>query len=395
MFSTFEQVDSSSTRKYGGTGLGLAISKSLTELMQGEIGFTSKLGVGSTFWFTFVNALSQKSKLLDTEKFDKSKALQRYKVLLYETNQSSRQALQNLLTNWDIKTYFADNLADLKKQLDNASPNTYDLIILSLNYLEMNPEIFSTSFTEICAMDTPVVSLVNSIDNNLVMQLKSKGISTCLSKPPRHKELFNILHSLLVEKQIPRTTIYPAKEKHPLSSITTQNQALEGLNLLVAEDNRINSKLIEHLLTQAGAGFKLVENGKQALEAFNSDHYDMILMDIHMPELNGIEATKLIRASTNTNKNLPIIALTADALPDDQKSFVKAGINRVLTKPVNEDVLINAILTLCKPDSGRKTVQTNGSMQKNFQAHMLNMLLEELPRFKKSLQKALSSLDIS
>lgn len=404
LFSAFGQVDSSTTRKYGGTGLGLAISKSLTELMQGEIGFSSELGVGSTFWFTFAHTISKKSKVIDSSKIHKPDALTGYKVLLYETNKASNLALQHQLNNWGIKIYPTDDILHLKKQITNSEQDSpYDLIILSLNQIEMKPDIFDDSFLEIPKLTvSPVLCLISSVDTVLASRLRQRGIRACLPKPTRLKELHSTLYTLLVDKQTPQIGSYK-KLLVNISETTQQlpvDQSLAGIKILVAEDNPINSKLVKHILENTGAEPTLVVNGKDALEAFNSNnHFDVILMDIHMPELNGIETTKLIRSSTQQNHKIPIIALTADALSEDRKTFLKSGINEVLTKPVNDDLLIHTIQKLTikgdsKPANKTNSVKTK-SLQKDFQAEMYTMLLDELPKFKQSMQKALSALDIS
>jgi len=409
LFSTFEQADNSSTRKYGGTGLGLAISKTMVNLMQGDIGVESKLNNGSTFWFSFVHNEASAPVENGNAVMDELSAISGYKVVLFEENSASRLSIKHLLESWGLviqisKSY--DDLCKMIRHVENTAP--FDLVILGLPHDESSHSKLKEKIQTIKTLtQSHVITLVNSIDSNILKNLKSFGANTCISKPLKYTETFNTLFSILA----PNKSILKFKNlkysKNNRESKPDTTLALSGIRVLIAEDNEINAKLVNTILSDAGAQTTVVENGALAVQELNSSAYDIVLMDIQMPEMNGVEATKYIRSGNQKNQHIPIVALTADAMPADRETFISAGINDILIKPVNEEYLINTILALVtntqlnnnaiinKNISIEDSLNCSGTDNRkdNLTQELFEMLIKELPEFQDALKKAFVSSD--
>ena len=426
LFNTFEQVDSSSTRKFGGTGLGLSISKSLAELMQGEIGLQSKPATGSTFWFTFTHDAT-----VDSSEFaytpNKAPSLSGYNTLLYDANQATLLSLTHLFDNWEIYFDTATHIDDLYNKIQIAEKNApYDFIVLGLSYTEAQYNNFTHLYRRLHKMtQSHVVCLVNSADANVLSKFRAAGVKAVLAKPVKADELHTQLLSLLIPNSeifdyhrltkaytdSSRTSLATSNDssddpaKSPFNTVI--NERLSGLKVLVAEDNEINAKLVNNILQHHGADITLAGNGREAVEACATNHFDIILMDIHMPEINGVDATRQIRLNQNIEKAIPIVALTADAMSEDQLAFIEAGMNDVIIKPVNEDLLVNKILYLTqgrtnkpapvmlshsstKPSNSVTAPPHRNSEKSNQLANeIIQLLIKELPAFKHSIQQSL------
>ena len=441
LFRTFSQVDSSSTRKYGGTGLGLTISKTLVEMMNGEIGIDSKINQGSTFWFTFKHAKQK----LPTVAGSASVSLAGFKVLLYDSNQASRLAIQHLMESWAIDVITLTTISDVHNHIEIAEKNApFDLIILGLSQQETQANILAGQIESIRNVtQCNILAMVNSADAKEFSTIKTAGIHAALSKPVKYGEFHRLLCKLLVpdnkllefsnlesaSKMTAKSTINKAAitpSKPNISETTPENLPLHSIKILIAEDQEINARLMDILLSQAGAATKVVGNGKQALEAATSESFDFILMDIQMPEMNGVEATKRIRNSDNKNQNTPIVALTANTIAEDKTNYLAAGMNDVLIKPVDEETLIDIILSSTSPtaaddstSSENQVVHTQSSnnrtdvplssqkayinvslykdklamSKQELTEEMHGMLLKELPGFKTSINKAFNDND--
>ncbi|WP_455220363.1 response regulator [Kaarinaea lacus] len=438
LFRTFSQVDSSSTRKYGGTGLGLMISKTLTEMMDGEIGVDSKINQGSTFWFTFTH--EKRASKPDSRHV----SLTGFKVLLYDANQAARLATQHLLENWGIDVISLTTMSDVHNHVEIAEKKVpFDLLILGLSNQEAQPNIISGQVDSIREItDCNILALVNSADAKVFNTINKAGIHAALTKPVKFNELHMVLEKLLVPdnqlldfsniQSIPDLNLQPSKHitaitpsKPQATELDPTKLPLYGINILIAEDQEINARLMDILLSQSGAKTTVVENGQRALEAANAEEFDFVLMDIQMPEMNGLEATKHIRQLENKNRDIPIVALTANTIAEDRANYLVAGMNDVLVKPVDEDKLINIILSSIrstqqyakpgKPKSGiqagksvetRKNIPTQKAYinleryktelsrtKQELTNEMFDMLLKELPRFKEVINEAFTGED--
>jgi len=360
LFRTFAQVDSSSTRQFGGTGLGLTISKTLAEMMDGEIGVDSKINQGSTFWFTFTH------KKIQTKQPELSvrsaTTLTGYTILYYESNQASLLAMQHLMNNLKLNVITATSIPDLYHHIELSEKNTpYDLIILGLSQQEMLPNILNSQVEALKNMtQCNMLALINSADAKVFSTVRSSGINACIAKPVKHVEFYETMRNLLTPDATILNFPHGGPPEFPNSTSTEltspanhspddDNPPLLGYKILIAEDQDTNARLIELILDYAGATTTVVENGELALNAASQQLFDIILMDIHMPVMNGVEATENIRALKNNNRNTPIIALTANAIEEDKVEYINAGINDVLIKPVDDNELFSMI-KLHKPE---------------------------------------------
>jgi len=409
LFGTFEQADNSSTRKYGGTGLGLAISKTMVKLMQGDIGVTSKVNEGSTFWFSFVHNEALAPVEHGNAVMNDLLAISGYKVILFEENAASRLSIKHLFESWGLVVQLSRTYNDLCKMItdvENTAP--FDLVILGLPHNELDHLKLKRHIQVIKNLtQSHIVTLVNSIDSNILKDLKSFGSNTCISKPLKYFETFNTLLSILAPN---KAILEFANRKYTKNELDSQQDpalALAGIRVLIAEDNEINAKLVNTILRNEGAQTTVVENGALAVKELDTNSFDIVLMDIQMPEMNGVEATKYIRNADHKNQHIPIVALTADAMPADRETFFSAGINDILIKPVNEEFLTNTILALVKKTTltnystiNRNTSvddSLNGSSTKNrkddLTQELFEMLIKELPEFQDAIKKAFVSAD--
>jgi two-component system sensor histidine kinase BarA len=353
LFSTFEQIDPSSTKKFGGTGLGLAISKTLAELMQGEIGVDSQPGQGSTFWFSFVHKRSTVAKPESKKKsLATTNPIRGFKALYYEPSNETAMAHKHLLENWGLDVTSVRMFPDLIREIENTETLApYDILILGLSHKECHAEQIAEHINRIRTItQTSILALANSVETKTLDRIRQQGVQACLPKPIRYHDFYLALSSLLTPDTRllslgnkpanlqDETTTEPDTTRHE-----QQTNRLDGLHILVAEDNKINAKLIKTILSQLGARVTIASNGKQAIDIFAKHEFDLILMDIHMPELNGLETTRRIREQESPDQHTPIFALTADAMPDDQENFRVAGMDEVLIKPFDEQQLLQYI----------------------------------------------------
>ena len=425
LFSTFEQADNSSTRKYGGTGLGLAISKTMVKLMQGNIGVESKLNEGSTFWFSFVHNQAPAFIEDSIAELNENSAISGYKVVFFDENTASQLSIKHLLESWGLVVQLSesyDGLCESIKNVEDTAP--FDLVLLGLSHMEsIDPNIKLRLQTIKTLTQSHIITLVNSVEPKVLENLTTIGANTSISKPLKYSETFNTLFSILApNKSIMKfKNLQYANKELSLNELITpvkenksdSNMLLSGIKVLITEDNEINAKLVNTVLIDEGAQTTVTQNGALAVKELSSSAYDIVLMDIQMPVMNGVEATKIIRNTKNKNQHIPIVALTADAMPADQDTFISAGINDILIKPVSEEYLIKTILKLVNINQLQKKemgiednvndVETNKnkllemaskiSKTKNLTQQLYEMLIKELPVIQDALKKAFVSAD--
>lgn len=342
LFNSFQQVDTSTTRKYGGTGLGLAISKQLAHLMGGEIGVNSQEEQGATFWFT---AVFEKQKAVSYRHPESSETLQGKRILIVDDNQSSLDILSRDIKSQgcicDTATDGSDALLKMRNSLKTATP--YDIIICDMIMPNMDGIELGTQIKADPELaDTRMIMLTSQGLRGDTERMKQIGYCAYLTKPigPAilHDCLATVLNtsqkSLKKEKQIPIIT------KHSLAETRRRN-----IRILLVEDNLINRKLARLLLKRFGFQTDEAVNGKEAIKTLEKTSYDIVLMDIQMPEMDGLEATRIIRDPNSKvlNHDVRIIALTAHAMKGDQQMCLDAGMNDYITKPIQPDAFLNAI----------------------------------------------------
>ncbi|NOZ37792.1 MAG: response regulator, partial [Gammaproteobacteria bacterium] len=334
LFHSFEQLDDSMVRQYKGAGLGLAISRSLAELLGGEIGVDSREGAGATFWFTIrCRKLAEQPDSPTTITPFKG-----YSVSIYDPNETASLSLLHMLQASGLEVHQHQHAKALFEQI--ASGAKIDLVILAISPGSQDTEILQTLFSKRQhKVDFNIILLINSVDPVTLLHVRQQYGCLCLPKPLRKQEILSALESLLS----------PHSPKQIAETSTSNNaiDSLSGYKILVAEDNEINAKLIEHILTQAGATVSLVENGQQTIDRCKNTTFDAILMDIHMPVMNGIQAAQRIRHQEVGDEHIPIIGLTASLLDTDRENYFQAGIDAMLVKPADNEQLIALIRELC------------------------------------------------
>lgn len=337
LFKSFSQIDASTTRKYGGTGLGLAISKGFVELMGGRIGINPERTNGSEFWFTFHAGECDKD-YQPTPVFKGD--LYGMRAMIVDDNLTNREIYNEALTNWGLRPSAYERGQDALEELRSAaSDDPYQLIILDMQMPEMDGVMLAEAITTDDQIETPTMVMLTSMHHTAdAGDLENLSLAACLQKPVRLSTLHDALAQYISgnTKQKPIQT--PSDESFASS--------LKGASALVAEDNTVNQMVIGELLKAVGVHVKIVETGSLAVNEAYSAHYDLILMDCSMPEMDGFEATRWIReqeSSCAEKTHTPIIALTANAIRGDRERCIDAGMDDYLTKPVNARKLYQTI----------------------------------------------------
>ncbi len=343
LFKSFSQADPSTTRKYGGTGLGLTISKKLVEMMGGEIKVKSKLGEGSSFYFTaaFGRYSPGKEKV-----FVPSMDIMGIPVLVVDDNQTSREVLKNILVSLTFEVGVASSGQEALAALEKASEEKpYELLIIDWEMPGMNGlETAQQIKTHPRIHKTPIIIMGSICEReDIIRQIEETGINGFLTKPVNISTLFNTIMEIFGKSS---GTKFPSLVK--LDQKKEAVKKISGAEILLVEDNEINQEVAKGLLESVGLIVKIANNGLEATEMIKAVKFDGVLMDIQMPGMDGYEATKVIRSDFHF-KTLPIIAMTASALIEDQKKCLAAGMNDHIPKPINPQDLFSTLAKWIKP----------------------------------------------
>jgi PAS domain S-box-containing protein len=336
IFDKFTQVDASTTREYGGTGLGLAISKQLAELMGGDVGVKSVLGQGSTFWFTARLSLRPQRSLEQPPPAE----LAGVRTLIVDDNAASRQILAARLGSWGMRTQEVSDgpsaLRSLYQALSHRDP--FGLAVIDMQMPGMDGQALGRAIrAESKLADTRLVMLTSLGARGDARYYQEIGFAGYATKPIRHEELRGVLSLALTgSPSRPIATRHAAREAFP-------GFAHRKARILVAEDNMTNQKVILGVLEKLGLAADIAENGLEALEALELQRYDLVLMDVQMPVMDGLEATRRIRRRKNSRQTVPIIAMTAHALDKDREQCLTAGMNDYMTKPFSREALVDML----------------------------------------------------
>ncbi|HSF96845.1 MAG TPA: response regulator [Thermohalobaculum sp.] len=345
IFDKFSQVDSASTRKYEGTGLGLAISRMLVEGMGGEIGVTSEQGVGSTFWLTLTlpvgPGVAQPAPLAES--------IRGAHVLVVDDNAISRSILRDMLEEWDLSVSTAASGREGLRILQEAAAagRRFDLALLDYQMPVMDGLAMARTIRGEAALKALPVLLLSSIE--MTSSAESEGlVQRLLPKPVRMRALLDAVSGLLSERSQSRKA-EPAA--HAGGSEKTDSKALppSGRHILIVEDNAINQMVTAELVADLGYTYTVANNGREALDQIARSRPDLVVMDVSMPVMDGLDATRAIRQEdARTGRHLPIVGLTAHALQGDRERCLAAGMDDYISKPVVPGALGAAIARLTR-----------------------------------------------
>jgi signal transduction histidine kinase/DNA-binding response OmpR family regulator len=330
LFQEFSQVDASTTRKYGGTGLGLAISKRLAHLMGGEIGFDSRDGEGSRFWFTARFQLQQVANLPILPRTD----IQGVRILVVDDNATNCQLLVHRLRTWGGRVEAVNGGEAALAMLEHAQSeqDPFRLAILDMQMPEMDGEELGRRIRANTRLNGIRLAMMTSVgQRGDAKRFAEIGFAAYLVKPVRQTDLSAMLAVLL---SAPDAAVKPVPivTRHSLSEMRRVDA-----HVLLVEDNLVNQRVALALLKKLGLNADTALNGREAVAAVQARPYDLVLMDMQMPEMDGLEATRLIRdpATGALDANVTIIAMTANAMKSDEEACLAAGMNDYISKPVS------------------------------------------------------------
>jgi signal transduction histidine kinase/CheY-like chemotaxis protein len=339
MFEAFEQADTSTTREYGGTGLGLAISKQLVELMQGEIGIESDVGKGTTFRFTVRFKLQPKPA--GDRRHSQQDYLQGLRVLVVDDNETNRFILQETTNVWGMKPAVASGVDEAIATLEQAraSGQPIELVLTDMymprrdgfaliEWLRARPDY----------ADVKVMILSSGPTAEHRARAREMHVTSYLTKPVRQSTLFDAIATAIGPAEVHSAPPAAASAAGP------QDQAVRSLQVLLAEDNPVNQMTATTMLEKLGHVVVVANNGRQAIDKLSEQPFDMVFMDVQMPEMDGVTATGEIRKNErSTGRHIPIVAMTAHAMKGDKEKCLEAGMDDYVAKPIRRKDLADVI----------------------------------------------------
>ena len=342
IFKAFTQADTSISRRFGGTGLGLAIARNLVELMGGYLWVESQVGHGSLFQFSaqFSQDLSRDS--YPNQQIPALVGMSRVKTLLVDDNSTHRRILRRLLENWGLHVVEAQNGPEGLNILHDSEQDSFQLILLDSLMPEMNGFEMLKALAERPTTAKSILMLSSStVYHQRRSRCKEYSINSCISKPLDPSRLFDIILKVLRGESVPYDAPQSPEQE---SGGFPSSEHLPALHILVAEDHVVNQLVIKKWLERWGWKTTIAEDGQAVLDAMTQQDFDLILMDVQMPKIDGITATQQLRQQEKyTGRHIPIIALTAHAMEGDRERFIEAGMDAYVSKPLQSRRLFSTI----------------------------------------------------
>jgi two-component system sensor histidine kinase/response regulator len=403
IFEAFVQADGSTTRHYGGSGLGLGICTKLIKQMRGEIWVESTPGKGSTFHFTVRFRLSQTPAAAAAE----LGSLRGLRVLVVDDHATNRRILEEILLNWRMIPSIAESAETAFEAARRACAcnRSFDLVLLDAMMPKTDGFTLAKQLRDFSVASPPRIIMLSSglrLGDDARAQIA--GISTLLSKPVQQSELLAAILKAVDGKTAIPPSVTPAPEI-PLAG----NAVSPSLRILIAEDNPINQAVAKGMLEKEGHILYLAANGREAIESYQLERPDLILMDVQMPELDGLEATREIRvAEEGSGHHTPIIAMTAYAMSGDSERCLLAGMDAYLSKPITKQTLLKTIASLVRPTLASENAIANGATQTMFSRgrllanlegdtalldHVTNLFMQDTPVYVDAIRKAITQQD--
>jgi len=336
LFKPFSQIDASTTRKFGGTGLGLSIVKRLVELMGGESGVSSVDGAGSTFWFTAHLGISTGQNKTRPPPLA---SIQGRRILIVDDNATNRKVLMGQLARFGVAAHSACSAEEALAMLRAAAGtgDGYELALLDYQMPNCDGEELGQIICSDAALhSTRLVLLTSSGQRNDAYRFAKLGFAGYLLKPVTESDL---MQCLMLAFAAPAESWHLHTQPIVTNATLQSQRGRDGYRILLAEDNAVNQKVACRILQKIGFRVDVVADGRAAVEAWKTGRYDLILMDCQMPELDGYEATRAIRALENGDRRIPIVALTAHAIKGSDEACKSAGMDEHLTKPIERERL--------------------------------------------------------
>jgi len=334
LFDAFAQADGSTTRKYGGTGLGLTICKRIVHMMGGDITVSSTPGEGSTFAFTV--PMVRGTSVSMGAVYDMPTHLQDLQVLVAEGNVTLMGVLERMLGSFGFGVRSCKNGMEALSLL--AGKHSIDLLIVDMNLSDMDGVELARKLGLQASNRRPCVILLDAFSTGVNLYDKTRfGIDRVVTKPLRPSTLFDAIMEAFGEEVVSSNV-----SSSDSTGLSGYNGGVEGATVLLVEDNRINQMVATEILTFSGIRVEIAENGLQAIERVKEKEYDAVLMDMQMPQLDGMEATRIIRNELKFTR-VPIIAMTAHAMEGDREACLEAGMDDYIPKPIDRELLLGVL----------------------------------------------------